>query len=53
MSAKAIPLPGSKLPKLTAISWLHQVKPHIFGHLPKGGKTNETTASSSQQQRES
>lgn len=20
-----------------AISWLHQVKPHVFGHLPKGG----------------
>ncbi|WP_428423586.1 XapX domain-containing protein [Pararhizobium sp.] len=20
-----------------AISWLHQVKPHMFGHLPKGG----------------
>lgn len=22
-----------------AISWLHQVKPHMFGHLPKGGIT--------------
>ncbi|MDV4166427.1 DUF1427 family protein, partial [Rhizobium leguminosarum] len=21
-----------------AVSWLHQVKPHMFGHLPKGGK---------------
>jgi XapX domain-containing protein len=21
----------------TAVSWLHQVKPHMFGHLPKGG----------------
>jgi XapX domain-containing protein len=20
-----------------AVSWLHQVKPHMFGHLPKGG----------------
>jgi xanthosine utilization system XapX-like protein len=20
-----------------ALSWLHQVKPHMFGHLPKGG----------------
>ena len=20
-----------------ALSWLHQVKPHVFGHLPKGG----------------
>ncbi|MDQ0456721.1 XapX domain-containing protein [Rhizobium paknamense] len=21
-----------------AMSWIHQVKPHMFGHLPKGGK---------------
>lgn len=20
-----------------AISWFHQIKPHMFGHLPKGG----------------
>jgi XapX domain-containing protein len=20
-----------------AVSWLHQIKPHMFGHLPKGG----------------
>lgn len=20
-----------------AISWIHQIKPHVFGHLPKGG----------------
>ena len=20
-----------------AVSWLHQIKPHVFGHLPKGG----------------
>lgn len=20
-----------------AISWIHQIKPHMFGHLPKGG----------------
>ncbi|MBB3355236.1 hypothetical protein CO660_19610 [Rhizobium sp. L9] len=20
-----------------AISWVHQIKPHIFGHLPRGG----------------
>ncbi|MCM2294621.1 XapX domain-containing protein [Allorhizobium sp. BGMRC 0089] len=19
-----------------AVSWLHQIKPHVFGHLPKG-----------------
>ncbi len=24
-----------------AISWIHQIKPHMFGHLPKG---NERTA---------
>ena len=23
----------------TAASWLHQVKPHMFGHLPKGGRS--------------
>ena len=24
----------------TAVSWLHhQVKPHMFGHLPKGGRS--------------
>ncbi|TSD89319.1 DUF1427 family protein [Mycobacterium sp. KBS0706] len=22
----------------TAVSWLHQVKPHMFGHLPKGSR---------------
>jgi XapX domain-containing protein len=22
----------------TAVSWLHQVRPHMFGHLPKGGQ---------------
>lgn len=20
-----------------AVSWIHQIKPHMFGHLPKGG----------------
>jgi hypothetical protein len=42
MSTKAIPLPGSKPPKPAAISWL-----------PQGGKDNETTAITSQNQRES
>lgn len=28
-----------------AISWLHQVKPHMFGDLPKGGRATETAAS--------
>ena len=21
-----------------AVSWLHQIKPHMFGHMPAGGK---------------
>lgn len=29
----------------TAVSWLHQVKPHMFGHLPKGGLDGARTAS--------
>ncbi|SES26266.1 XapX domain-containing protein [Rhizobium sp. NFR03] len=24
-----------------AVSWLHQIKPHVFGHLPKGGSHSE------------
>ena len=28
-----------------AVSWLHQVKPHMFGHLPKGAKPPETAVS--------
>ena len=24
-----------------AVSWLHQVKPHMFGHMPKGGNSLE------------
>ncbi|WP_331375097.1 XapX domain-containing protein [Sinorhizobium chiapasense] len=24
-----------------AISWLNQVKPHVFGHMPKGGDSVE------------
>ena len=27
-----------------AVSWLHQVKPHMFGHLPKGGAHVAKTA---------
>jgi len=27
-----------------AVSWLHQVKPHMFGHLPKGGRDARQTA---------
>ncbi|MCM2403199.1 XapX domain-containing protein [Rhizobium sp. S153] len=26
-----------------AHSWLHQVKPHVFGHLPKGEKPSDRT----------
>lgn len=29
-----------------AVSWLHQIKPHIFGHLPKGGQASETADAS-------
>ncbi len=29
-----------------ALSWLHQVKPHMFGHLPKGGLTEVKVTSS-------
>ena len=28
----------------TAVSWLHQVKPHMFGHLPRGGRPPSDTA---------
>ena len=24
-----------------ALSWMHQVKPHVFGHLPKGTKPED------------
>lgn len=39
-------LVGEQLPPLVrnmwrsepaALSWLHQVRPHVFGHLPQGG----------------
>ena len=26
-----------------ALSWLHQVRPHVFGHLPQGGMPGETS----------
>ncbi|MGK9233953.1 XapX domain-containing protein [Inquilinus limosus] len=28
----------------TAVSWLHQVRPHMFGHLPKGGRPSSDSA---------
>jgi XapX domain-containing protein len=28
-----------------ALSWVQQVKPHMFGHLPKGGQTIAKVAS--------
>ncbi|CAN7718700.1 XapX domain-containing protein [Rhizobium sp. LjRoot258] len=31
-----------------ALSWLHQVKPHMFGHLPKGGVNMMEVTSSSE-----
>ncbi|MCJ9690576.1 XapX domain-containing protein [Rhizobium sp. PRIMUS64] len=30
-----------------AVSWFHQVKPHVFGHLPKGGLNIAKTPSPS------
>lgn len=31
-----------------ALSWLHQVKPHMFGHLPKGGVKTMDVATGNQ-----
>lgn len=28
-----------------AVSWMHQIKPHVFGHLPKGDRPADTTPS--------
>lgn len=28
-----------------AVSWLHQIKPHMFGHLPKGGAPSDVNPS--------
>jgi XapX domain-containing protein len=25
-------------------SWSHQVRPHVFGHLPEGGRSSQQTA---------
>jgi len=27
-----------------AVSWINQIKPHVFGHLPKGAKQNDLAA---------
>lgn len=27
-----------------AVSWMHQIKPHMFGHLPKGEKPADPTS---------
>lgn len=35
-----------------ALSWLHEVKPHMFGHLPRGGKPPVGTDAVSQTRRE-
>lgn len=32
----------------TAVSWLQQVKPHMFGHLPIGRKPSDASAISSE-----
>ncbi|MEZ2132237.1 MULTISPECIES: XapX domain-containing protein [unclassified Sinorhizobium] len=45
-------LVGEQLPPLVktlwrnepaALSWLHQVRPHMFGHLPKGDNPSDRT----------
>ncbi|MES0099865.1 XapX domain-containing protein [Mesorhizobium sp. M0019] len=45
---------GEQLPPLiknmwrsepAALSWLHQVRPHVFGHLPQGGLPSESAGS--------
>ena len=45
-------LVGEQLPPLVkslwrnepaALSWLHQVRPHVFGHLPQGGMPSATS----------
>ncbi len=45
-------LVGEQLPPLVkslwrnepaALSWLHQVRPHVFGHLPQGGMPSEAS----------
>jgi len=45
-------LVGEQLPPLVknmwrsepaALSWLHQVRPHVFGHLPRGGLPPEAS----------
>lgn len=28
-----------------AVSWMHQIKPHVFGHLPKGSQPNSVPPS--------
>ncbi|PZU88158.1 MAG: hypothetical protein DI527_17675 [Chelatococcus sp.] len=46
-------LVGEQLPPLlrglwskepAAQSWRHQVKPHVFGHLPRGAKPDQTAS---------
>ncbi|OEC97969.1 MULTISPECIES: XapX domain-containing protein [unclassified Rhizobium] len=27
-----------------AVSWMQQIKPHVFGHLPKGGKPTDAAS---------
>ncbi len=35
-----------------ALSWLHEVKPHMFGHLPRGAKPATEARLTSAQERE-
>jgi XapX domain-containing protein len=53
-------LVGEQLPPLLravwakesgALSWHHQVKPHVFGHLPRGGKPSAGAVTDTQRER--
>jgi XapX domain-containing protein len=35
-----------------AVSWMYQIKPHVFGHLPKGDKPSDKACPSSFQDEE-
>ena len=44
LGEQIIPLSKNLLRREPAVlSWLHHVKPHMFGSLPKGGSPSDTT----------
>ena len=34
-----------------SLSWHHQVKPHVFGHLPRGGKPSAQAVTDTERER--